>query len=151
VTISVSYISVMYAVIIEYYARKNGHVWVVATGAGVALYLAALAFRYWSLHFLGQQWAVHLDKMENGWQLITTGPYRYARHPLYLASCAEAVAISLIFGSYCALLLALFVYIPLQVQRAYFEEQFLHMAFGEDYHEYTRRTWALFPLPFGKK
>lgn len=151
VTVAWSYVTVMYAVVIEYYVRRPEQAWTVGTGLGVALYLAALGWRYWTLHVLGNQWTVHLDRMEHDWQLITSGPYRLVRHPLYLAFCVEAVAVPLIFGSYWAMLLALLVYIPLQAQRAYFEEKYLRKAFGDHYAAYARRTWALFPLPFGKR
>jgi protein-S-isoprenylcysteine O-methyltransferase Ste14 len=117
-----------------------------------AVYLAAIALRYWALHLLRHQWAVHVvDRSIGERTLISDGPYRFVRHPLYLGAIAEILALPVMFGSLPALLVAVIVFTPTEVHRAYFEEKQLLDIFKDDYPTYKRRTWAFFPLPFGKQ
>lgn len=75
--------------------------------------------------------------------LVTGGPYRWIRHPLYLAEIAIAAGIAL----QCALpwsLAALVVVVTSQIPRIHFEEDVLAEAFPA-YRDYARRTARLVP------
>ncbi len=64
---------------------------------GIAL--AAQALRLWTMHALGDAWNVRVIVIP-GVPVATGGPYRWLRHPNYLAVIAEGVAIPLIHGAY---------------------------------------------------
>ena len=149
VTVGYAFAAVMYFTLIEYFAGR-ANVPPAATVAGLAVYAAAVLLRYWAFHRLKHQWAIHVDKQIRDRSLITDGPYRYIRHPLYAGACLETIGLPLAFASFWTLLFAVVVFIPLEVQRAYFEERFLRQIFGSEYEEYVRRTWAFLPLPGGK-
>jgi methyltransferase len=61
------------------------------------LVLAVLAqvLRYWAVLTLGRRWNVRVLVIP-GDQAIVTGPYRYLRHPNYLAVIVEGVAVPLV-------------------------------------------------------
>jgi protein-S-isoprenylcysteine O-methyltransferase Ste14 len=76
-------------------------------------------------------------------QLVTTGPYRFVRHPLYLAEEIAMVGVFLQFASaWTALLLV--VQIGFQLRRMHNEELVLASNFPE-YAAYSRTTARLIP------
>lgn len=76
-------------------------------------------------------------------QLVTTGPYAYARHPLYAVEMITIAGIALQFEQPWAGLIAAAV-IALQVIRSLFEEQVLIEAYPE-YAAYRARTARFIP------
>jgi protein-S-isoprenylcysteine O-methyltransferase Ste14 len=77
-------------------------------------------------------------------RLVTGGPYRYIRHPLYAAEILAAVALVLARPGLWATL-TLVPFIAVQMLRARFEEGLLARIFPE-YRPYARRTRRLIPL-----
>jgi methyltransferase len=69
----------------------------------LALALAAQGLRYWAIATLGPRWNVRVI-VAPGEPVITTGPYRWLRHPNYLAVVIEGVAIPLIHGAWLSAL-----------------------------------------------
>jgi methyltransferase len=78
-----------------------------ATGAWLALLAAATGLRWWSIRSLGGAWNVQAQVPED-LSPITAGPYRYLRHPNYLALLIEFVALPMAGGAWrCAVGLSL--------------------------------------------
>jgi protein-S-isoprenylcysteine O-methyltransferase Ste14 len=77
-------------------------------------------------------------------ELVTTGPYAWARHPIYggmlLAMLGSAIGQSVLW------LLPLTVYAPRFIRSARREEQLLLARFPERYRAYMRHTKMLLPL-----
>jgi methyltransferase len=64
---------------------------------GLALFAQAL--RYWAIATLGEKWNTRVI-VKPGDAPITAGPYRFIRHPNYVAVAIELLAVPLVFGSY---------------------------------------------------
>ena len=76
-------------------------------------------------------------------RLVTNGPYRHIRHPLYLAGLIGSLGVMLQFRQPWALLIVLATF-ALQITRMNYEEQVLSRAFPE-YEIYATRSWRLVP------
>lgn len=61
----------------------------------LALVVLAMALRYWAVATLGDRWNVRLVVLP-GQPVVTGGPYRWVRHPNYLAVVVETVALPLV-------------------------------------------------------
>jgi methyltransferase len=65
----------------------------------LALFVVAMLLRWWSTHLLAGHWtsqvAVPVDM-----EPVTRGPYRWIRHPNYLAMTMELIALSLVYTTY---------------------------------------------------
>ena len=65
----------------------------------LAIALAAQGLRYWVIATLGERWNVRVI-LQPGEPVVTRGPYRWLRHPNYLAVILEGFAIPLIHGAW---------------------------------------------------
>lgn len=65
----------------------------------LALAIAAQALRYWAIRTLGPRWNVRVIVVP-GAPVVTGGPYRFLRHPNYVAVVLEGFAIPLIHGAW---------------------------------------------------
>ena len=102
----------------------------------LAVYLAALALRAWTLRTLDELYSVHI-RISPGHTLVRSGPYWFFRHPIYLASILEMIALPLALSCYFAAGLTALVWIPVIVRRTAIEERILREEFGEEYDEFT--------------
>lgn len=65
----------------------------------LALVVLAQALRYWAIMTLGPRWNVRIIVIP-GWPVVTAGPYRYLRHPNYVAVIVEGFAIPLVHSAW---------------------------------------------------
>ena len=113
-------------------------------GTGSLLALAGTALVVRSRTALGPAWSL-VPKAGEGTELVTTGPYRLVRHPIYLGLALVAMGEALAFGSWPAVLVVLFGIVPTFAWRARAEERLLARAFGERHAAYRRRSKLIIP------
>jgi len=65
----------------------------------LALALGSQALRYWAIHSLGRHWNVRVIVVP-GDPAVRRGPYRFLRHPNYLAVVLEGIALPLVHGAW---------------------------------------------------
>jgi methyltransferase len=65
----------------------------------LAVVLASQALRWWCVATLGQQWNTRVVVVP-GLPLVSAGPYRWLRHPNYVAVVAEGVALPLVHSAW---------------------------------------------------
>jgi len=114
-------------------------------GIGLVLFAAGIALQsvaMWTLHGL---YTGHLG-IQPGHQLVTSGPYRYVRHPGYLSYILCLTGIGLALSSIVTLVMTILV-IPLLLSRIEREEEMLATEISE-YQGYMRRTKRLIPLVY---
>lgn len=112
------------------------------SGCMLALMGAILVLR--SRAELGSAWSL-LPRADRDAGLITTGPYRFVRHPIYLGLTMLAAGNALGFGSYLAFLVVLSAIVPTFAWRARVEELRLSRTFGERFAVYRQRTKMIIP------
>ena len=112
------------------------------SGCLLALAGAALVLR--SRAELGPAWSF-VPKADQGTGLVTTGPYRLVRHPIYLGFTLLAMGEALAFTSWPASLIVLCGIVPTFAWRARAEEKVLSRTFGERYAVYRQRTKMMIP------
>lgn len=113
-----------------------------SSGSLLAVAGAAVALR--SRAELGPAWSF-VPKADQGSGLVTTGPYRRVRHPIYLGLALLTIGEALAFGSWPALMMVAFGIVPTFAWRARAEEKLLSRTFGESYDVYRQRTRMIIP------
>jgi protein-S-isoprenylcysteine O-methyltransferase Ste14 len=114
-------------------------------GIGLAVFVLGLALAVWARVYLGRNWGMPMSQKADP-ELVTTGPYRSIRHPIYtgiiLAMIGTAIAVSLYWVVAVALLGAYFVF------SALVEERQMTRLFPDSYPDYQRSTKRLIPFVF---
>jgi protein-S-isoprenylcysteine O-methyltransferase Ste14 len=114
-------------------------------GTGMGLFLTGLGLALWARVYLGRNWGTPMSERVDA-QLVTTGPYRYIRNPIYsgviLAAVGTGVAVSLFWLVAVVLVGAYFIY------SATVEEHIMERLFPNDYPAYKRSTKMLIPFMF---
>jgi protein-S-isoprenylcysteine O-methyltransferase Ste14 len=112
-------------------------------GVGLVLFVAGLAFAIWARLHIGRNWGTPMSQ-KNDPELVTSGPYRLVRHPIYTgiltASIGTAVALSWAWLIAVVLAGAYFTY------SAIVEERYLTEHFPDTYPMYKRSTKMLVPF-----
>jgi protein-S-isoprenylcysteine O-methyltransferase Ste14 len=110
---------------------------------GVVIYTMGGVLRLWPVFVLGNRFS-GLVAIQPEHRLVTTGPYRWIRHPSYLGMLLCVLGWALAFRSLAGVLLAAATVVPV-IARMDAEEALLIGAFGEQYWTYRVRTARLLP------
>ena len=110
---------------------------------GAVVFASGIALAIWARVQLGRNWGMPMTQKQEP-ELVSDGPYRLVRHPIYsgilLAMVGTGLAISLWWLIACALVGAYFIY------SARVEEGNLMRTFPGQYPIYRARTKMLIPF-----
>jgi protein-S-isoprenylcysteine O-methyltransferase Ste14 len=111
--------------------------------AGFIVYLLGLVLAIWARVYLGKNWGMPMTVKQDP-ELVTSGPYRYIRHPIYSGFLLMALGSSLDVNTYWYLVLAVsavyFIYSAVN------EEKLLAKQFPKVYASYKTKTKMLIPF-----
>ncbi len=113
--------------------------------AGVALALAGVGLRLWSMRALAGAFSYDL-KVIAGHELVRHGPYRWLRHPSYAGMLLWSVGLGLWNPSLPGLALLVAGTVPQLVHRIAAEERLLAGHFGAAWDAHARATARLVPF-----
>jgi protein-S-isoprenylcysteine O-methyltransferase Ste14 len=106
-------------------AAIGGALWLVLDGAAMVFFRRA---------------GTSMVPMNPSSALVTSGPYRFTRNPMYVGMAFLYVALALAFGVIWALLVLPAVLVAVNRLVIAREERYLEARFGESYREYKRRV-----------
>jgi protein-S-isoprenylcysteine O-methyltransferase Ste14 len=111
---------------------------------GTTIYFVGLAMALTARLQLGKHWANIEDcQVISGQSLITSGIYRYIRHPIYAGDITLLVGLELALNSW--LVLGIFILLLFVIRQALAEEALLSQVFPE-YRAYCSRTKRFIPF-----
>ncbi len=96
---------------------------------------------------LGKQWT-YVARVVEGHKLITEGPYRWVRNPIYTGMLGMMLATNLAVSRWWAVPIALAFFLAGNQIRIRTEEKLLREAFGAEFEDYARRVPAIVPRLF---
>jgi protein-S-isoprenylcysteine O-methyltransferase Ste14 len=110
---------------------------------GAGLGFAMIPLIYWLFRSLGKNVSETVLTKERH-ELVTHGPYRWIRHPLYTVASIDIFALSLLAANWFMLLMVLLIMMMLPALAANEEAQLIEK-FGNAYREYMQRTGRFLP------
>ena len=114
-------------------------------GVGLLLLAVGLSFAVWARVHIGRNWGAPMTRKDEP-ELVTSGPYRLVRHPIYsgilVAGVGTAVALNWTWLIVVALAGIYFLY------SATVEERYLTVRFPDAYPRYKDSTKMLVPFVF---
>ena len=111
---------------------------------GVLAFSIGFVIMNWAAFSLGRQFSTEVTTQENH-ELITSGLYRYVRHPRYAGTLIFFVGISLLFLSLVGIGISVLLMIVL-LWRIADEEKFMEQQFQGAWRSYVRTTKKLIPF-----
>jgi protein-S-isoprenylcysteine O-methyltransferase Ste14 len=127
--------------------------WPFSPSVGGELLLATVAVAlawassFWclaSVRTLGKQWA-YQARVIKGHELITAGPYKIVRNPIYLGMFGMMLSTGLAYSTWWALLAGIIPFLIGVQIRITAEEKLLRESFGSQFDDYARRVPAFVP------
>ncbi len=112
---------------------------------GLVLFALSLGFAIWARVHIGRNWGAPMTQKDEP-ELVTSGPYRLVRHPIYSGILTAGIG--------TALALSWYWLVPVALAGVYFiyaatvEERFLATQFPDTYPAYKRSTKMLLPFVF---
>lgn len=112
---------------------------------GGAVVFAAGVRYFWRTHVaLAHNWTPLLEVRERD-TLVTTGPYRLVRHPMYSAGFVVHIGIAILSANWLVAAGLSVGMLALYAVRVGDEERMMIDAFGDEYRAYMDRTGRLIP------
>ena len=112
---------------------------------GVLICAAGIGFAIWARRHLGSNWS-GTPSVKAGHELVTTGPYRFVRHPIYTGIITGLVGTAFAMGWRWLVMAGLATLIF--GRRVGTEEKIMMELFPGEYPEYKKRTQALIPFVY---
>lgn len=113
-------------------------------GLGLVMVVAGTVINLWGRVVLGRNWANQIKIYDNH-TLVTSGPFRYLRHPLYSSLMLMAYGGCLLYSNWLGVLLTSAAFVPMMNYRAAQEEVLLKRAFPE-YEAYCQKAGRFLPV-----
>jgi len=142
-----SLITVGYALSFSIGATKIGRIydWNIYFAFGMALIVVGLMIRIHSILTLRQYFTYSISKVENH-KIITTGLYKFIRHPGYLGQLIIFFGISTSISNWLSILVMMIPITIGYIYRIKVEESFLIEQMGDSYLNYQERTKRIIPM-----
>jgi protein-S-isoprenylcysteine O-methyltransferase Ste14 len=111
--------------------------------AGLVLVVLGYAGTLWTYAAMGDTWRIGVDPKERT-ALVSRGPYRWVRHPIYLFQIVMLAGAALLLPTVVSFA-TLAAHWTCVLIKAGDEERYLTMVHGAAYRDYLSRTGRLFP------
>ena len=112
--------------------------------AGVVLVVAGIAATLAAQGAMGASWRPDVDPTART-ALVTSGPFRLVRNPIFTATAATAVGLALLVPNLVAAAMLVVFLAALQIQVRLVEEPYLHRVHGPAWERYAARTGRFLP------
>lgn len=113
---------------------------------GIPIILLGFSLLFWAHFNLRNNWSPIIEKkFTKSRKLITTGPYRYLRHPIYSASFISLIGFFILTANWLLAAIPFFILLFFYIYKIPREEKELLDNFGAKYKRYMKRTGGLFP------
>jgi protein-S-isoprenylcysteine O-methyltransferase Ste14 len=106
---------------------------------GIILIILGLTLNLWAVRILsGNQTTIDFDKGPS--DLVTNGPFRISRNPIYLSGVMASAGIAIFLGSVITFVFPLMLLLILDRVYIPAEEETLENMFGDEYRTYKHRV-----------
>jgi protein-S-isoprenylcysteine O-methyltransferase Ste14 len=111
---------------------------------GVIVMWLGLAIRAWAVAALGRAFRTTVE-VDSGQTVVSTGPYRWVRHPSYSGLLLIVTGCGLAAGNWLALAVCAVLPLPALLWRIHVEESELTRVLEDRYRAYQAQTKRLIP------
>lgn len=110
---------------------------------GELVFLCGMFVFAWAVAFLKGGFLGNVEPVSDA--VVTQGPYKFVRHPVYLGMVVATVGLVIALSSLWGLLATLLFFTPTAIYRARLEEDAMARKFGREWDDYVSRTSFMLP------
>ena len=114
-------------------------------GLGSVIWLLGLLGALWSQDSMGSSWRFGVEHNSQPTKLVTTGPFRWVRNPIYSFDVLSLLGIALICPNFATFFAIILVQFAFAIQVLKVEEPHLVRVFGRSYLLWASRTGLFWP------
>jgi protein-S-isoprenylcysteine O-methyltransferase Ste14 len=114
-------------------------------GGALALYSSGLALRYWAARSLGSWFSRSVEACPDQ-TLVSGGPYRFLRHPLYLGLFLLGVGLNGLMANPFGVTISVFILAIVLNLRMVEEERVLESTIGSRYRAWKSKRYRFVPF-----
>jgi protein-S-isoprenylcysteine O-methyltransferase Ste14 len=123
-----------------------GGMWWIAAIPATLLCIGCTVFTFVCWRKMGRSWRIGIDPNEK-LDLVSTGPYRYVRHPIYALRMVINLCAFVMAPTLLVLIAAGMDFVLLQIE-ARREERYMESKHGADYQRYKNSVGRFVPRAF---
>jgi len=112
---------------------------------GVIISVTAVAFAIWARIELGTNWSGAVITLKEDHKLITSGPYKFVRHPIYTGYFLATLGTAFTLGTIASYLATLMIFLGFLI-RMNKEESLMTAQFPKEYPEYKKQSKKILPF-----
>jgi protein-S-isoprenylcysteine O-methyltransferase Ste14 len=109
--------------------------WALALPTGLALSVAAVAIARWGRKTM-QAAGTNINPMLPATTIVSSGPFRYSRNPLYIALTLLFLGLTLLLNTWWGIVMLAPLLLTMHVGVVLREERYLDRKFGDSYRAY---------------
>ena len=125
--------------------HENLNQYLIVRVAGLAMFIIFSWTQVWSFKYLGSNYSQEILIKKNH-ELISTGPYRFIRHPQYVSQLLSDLGAGIALGGFIVIPFVILLEIPLFILRAKKEEEIMKLHFGEQFLKYKNHSGFMIPF-----
>ena len=110
---------------------------------GLVLTVGGYVATLWCYRIMGNAWRIGINRQEKN-QLVTQGPYRWIRHPIYAFQAVMLAGGICLLPTICSVAILL-IHLVCVLAKSRDEETYLLTVHGDTYRDYQSRTGRLLP------
>jgi len=110
----------------------------------IGLVVAGFALRTWTLETLGEFYSPIVE-VRSDHRVVTGGPYRFVRHPGYLAGLMQSLGVGMAFSGLIGAASVVASWLAVFLPRIREEEQVLSSTLGDEYRNFCAQRARLLP------
>lgn len=141
--LTINYGLMVLSSIVEYIIARR-QINFIISGIAIIIMIVRFVIKYWAFKSLGKYYSSNIEIRESH-KLVKTGPYKYLRHPVYLTTLLDYIAIPLFLNSFYTIFWSFSLEILIIRTRICFEEKALISKFGDEYIKYKNEAGGLIP------
>ena len=111
---------------------------------GLCVIVVGLIMRWTAILTLRKYFTVNVV-IQSDYRIIKTGVYRFVRHPSYSGEIISFFGLGLAIYNWMSIIVLVVPRMIAFLKRIQLEEQALLSTFGEEYANYRKLSWVLFP------
>jgi protein-S-isoprenylcysteine O-methyltransferase Ste14 len=139
----------MYMIVPNWLGWASVPLWPELRWAAAGIAALSVVLLIWTHHALGKHFSTSLSPPPDH-ALVTHGPYRWVRHPMYAAMILLWLCLSVLSANWLLFLLIVLAIVRIVRVRAPFEEALMLKTYGDAYRDYVRGTGRYLPA-LGRK